>query len=87
MSDLTEREKQLVSALHGLLFLQFRHWPLDERDREIPFVKSIIVPILPLVEVYHEELHNGPVAMRQITAQERADIINLSDGSPAKQRW
>lgn len=87
MSDLTEREKQLVSALHGLLFLQFHHWPLDEQDREIPFVKSTILPILPLVEVYHEDLHNGPVAMRQITAEERVGMINISDGSPRKQKW
>lgn len=60
MSDLTEREGQLVSALHGLLFLQFRHWPLNQETREIPYVKNTIVPLLPLVEAYHDELHGGP---------------------------
>jgi hypothetical protein len=69
MNDETEA---LVGALHALLFLQFRHWPLTDADKAIPFVRSRIVPILPLVEAYHVRLHGDDVPLWQATAEDRA---------------
>lgn len=75
--QLTDREEQLIDALQGYLFLQYRHWPLDAETREIPFVKSKVVPLLPLIEAWHDhQLHaddrlpEGAV-LRQATMEDR----------------
>lgn len=72
---MTNETKALVEALHGLLFLQFRHWPLTDEDKQSGFVKNTIVPILPLVESYHASLHSDvPTGTQfvQATAADRA---------------
>lgn len=81
--DQTER---LIGALHGLLFLQFRHWPLSEEDKAIPFVQGSIVPILPLVEAFHEKLHGGPTPQLRQTTQAERDLIERAQGLADQQR-
>ena len=42
---LTELEYRLADALLDMAFLHFGHWPLSVADREIPYVRSVLVPL------------------------------------------
>jgi hypothetical protein len=45
-----ETRRHLAEAVLDLYFLQFRHWPPTAEDKSIPWVTSVVVPLLPLLE-------------------------------------
>jgi hypothetical protein len=80
MTELTrENHEKVLTALHALILLHFRHWPLTEEDKRIPFVKNIILPILPETEEFHKLLHPYDLPTRVWTTEGFCHFESLSE--------
>jgi len=59
---LTDLEYRLASALLDMAFLHFGHWPLNKNDREIPYARSVLVPLSDHLDAVYEMRHQGAPA-------------------------
>ena len=90
-SQLEERLRQagpqMAECLLDVCFLQFHQWPLSQEDQQMPYVKNVLGPLMPLLDEVFSRRHGGDARpMRQVTHEERAAIAQMGSGDSDRPR-